>query len=466
MKTLHLAAAAASPDLAGRLHRGHAQSIAIVSTAGRSPVLHPDGLQGYSPVLAVVRQASLAAVPSVEKPAYLVPLLAGLAAVVLLGGGGLAYWTHLKNEARQRIEALGLPTDGVGLRVAIRRGHPELIGAYSRLGVALSDTEGVIESAIESGDATAVATVLSGGARFAHEPNAAQFVELAIGSGDPQVLAALLAGGVKPEDPTFGGPQSLAQRAAMASQWNVLRWVIENRPKDADFADPQGNRLAHYIAFSAVAELVPLAHDRWGVDFTHATANNGAAPLHVAASHKAAAMVTALLAQGCDPLYETSTLMTPLAVAVRSGDDATIAAFVTTPPVVERLLADPGLTTLVDQGLTETVTALVAHGGLNANTVLDNRVSLLGEAVAKRQEALVAALLEHGADANQTFVYSNIEGVTPLMIAAVQGMPSSVKALLDHGASKTATAQNGFSVTLGAQRGGNSEVQALLGIGE
>jgi hypothetical protein len=48
------------------------------------------------------------------------------------------------------------------------------------------------------------------------------------------------------------------------------------------------------------------------------------------------------------------------------------------------------------------------------------------------------------------------------MLAALGGFDSIARVLIDHGAAKDATAQNGFTVKMAAQRGGNAEIIYLI----
>ena len=461
---LDLSGATAGPSLDLAL-RGRPQALDMRAPMTRSRTLVIDRMRGHSPRLHLATRADMPYTSEQD------PLVMGrigvfvtiMVGVLLLAGGGAAYWSHLKAQARHQIEAAELSLDGEGLRAAILGGHSDLIPAFRRLGVKLADTDGVIEAAVIAADPALLGAVLAGGARWANESHAAQMLGYVIHQGDPKMLQALLDAGAKPEDPAFGGPMILSQMAAEAGQWSVLTWVIEHRPKES-FTSQNGDTIAAYLAGADLPQLITLAHNRWGVDFNGPATLNGDTPLHIAAASKSSGVVAKLLAMGCDPSVTNATGITPLQNALTAGDDATLAAFVASKnkSVIEAMLGGTGLESLINAGMAVTTTALLSAGVVTPDAVLDNHVTLLGQAAVKGRETVVEALLEAKADPNLSFAYGNTEGVTPLMLAALGGFDSIARVLIDHGAAKDATAQNGFTVKMAAQRGGNAEIIYLI----
>ncbi len=105
---------------------------------------------------------------------------------------------------------------------------------------------------------------------------------------------------------------------------------------------------------------------------------------------------------------------------------------------------------LIDQG---------ANVNLSATNAM--RVAPLHAAVAARQPAIVRALLAAGADANQP----QQQGWRPLHAAAQNGDLESARLLLDHGADRTARADNNQTAADLAMLKGNAAMVELLEAG-
>jgi len=104
-------------------------------------------------------------------------------------------------------------------------------------------------------------------------------------------------------------------------------------------------------------------------------------------------------------------------------------------------------------GQAEAVEALV-HAGADINAHNPHIGSAVYLAAAGRRDALLSRLLERGADPNLTPVW----GLTPLMVAAVQGNLPAVSALLAHGADPKRTNPAGLSALDLAREAGHAEV--------
>jgi ankyrin repeat protein len=108
-------------------------------------------------------------------------------------------------------------------------------------------------------------------------------------------------------------------------------------------------------------------------------------------------------------------------------------------------------------GQAEAVEALL-KGGANINDHSTGIGSVVYLAVAARRDTLLSRLLERGADPNLTPDW----GLTPLMIAAIQGNLPAVSALLAHGADPVSRNPRGFSAVDLARDAGHTEVARAI----
>lgn len=79
-------------------------------------------------------------------------------------------------------------------------------------------------------------------------------------------------------------------------------------------------------------------------------------------------------------------------------------------------------------------------------------------AFAQRQEALVEYMLLKGASSNAC----TAEGITPLLLATVEGLPRAVEILLKHGADPNLANCEGCTPLMIASRAGNYEIVEQL----
>lgn len=109
----------------------------------------------------------------------------------------------------------------------------------------------------------------------------------------------------------------------------------------------------------------------------------------------------------------------------------------------------------------EAAVELLLQKGADPNAAAANsmRVTALHAAVAGRHTDIALALLRHGADPNAV----QQGGWTPLHQAADHGDAALVRALLDAGASSSATNDAGVTAKSLAEQKGHAEVIALLG---
>src|SRR5438093_1447612 len=220
----------------------------------------------------------------------------------------------------------------------------------------------------------------------------------------PVLLAGLLAGA--------GGSGPSLVDAARNVDREALRALLK-QGANVNATDGAGTTALHWASFRDDLESADLLI-RAGAK-VNATNDLGATPLWTASQNGSETMVKRLLAAGADPNVALLAGETPLMVAARSGS----------PAVVEQLLvkgADPNA------------------GGPGFTG--------LHEAVMRRNERIVAALLDHGADANaplrtwtplrrssRDFNFDpELVGATPFWLAARYREPAIMRLLLKHGA--------------------------------
>ncbi len=215
-------------------------------------------------------------------------------------------------------------------------------------------------------------------------------------------------------------------------------------------------------------------------------------PLHFAIARRASEAARTLLELGADPSSRTAWGLTPLALALRNQDRATVALLkergVRNDPSaamiaddldsMEGILdaeADDGSTkaarsallfTAAHEGMEEAAEILLEYGAdANARTKhlvgeVPAQVSALHFAAMRGHLAAAEVLLDLGAAPNAG---AEDGAPTPLHVAAGAGQLEMVQLLLEGGADREAK-ENGFGATaLGwAEHGGHAEVAALL----
>ena len=244
--------------------------------------------------------------------------------------------------------------------------------------------------------------------------------------------------------------QPLVQ-AAKRNDAAAVRTLLRQRV-DANVTEGDGATALHWAAYhgnTSIADQLIAAGAR--VDAANDLAIT---PLALAADNGHAAIVERLLARGANPNAASETGVTPLMRASRVGSVAAVSA----------LLA----------------------GGAQVNAAeRDRQQTALIWAVAQRHPEIVKALLENGADPKARTVVRRLTvmldqgppgvktarehahqidagGSTALLFAASSGSVASAAALLDHGADVNDTAADGNSALVLAAFAGHGSVARLL----
>jgi ankyrin repeat protein len=206
---------------------------------------------------------------------------------------------------------------------------------------------------------------------------------------------------------------------------------LEKHGVALDDRDEKGRTVLHLAATQRDEKLVTYLLDHG------ASANiadeSGESPLYAAARDNQPAIVAALLAHGADPNLRNHQGQTPLHVAFGAGAwDASAALLDKGARLdVPDTLGRTAIFVCIERGC-PLLDRLAAAGGSFA--VLDNDKNSLLHAAAKfggADSGMAQSLIARGAPINQ----KNIEGRTPLHIAAMQGNYALARLLLDKGAS-------------------------------
>ena len=414
----------------------------------------------FTPSAAVPLQLAAPGTPEAlvpgAAPGMLRMAIALLVALALLGGGGLAGGHfYLNKQAGQHIAAAGYQADADGLLAALSEGHADLIPAFARLGVRVSNTPRSIEAALVSHSLPTLQAVLTGGAQLANEPNRTQFLSEAIESDDAGLLDALLA--IQPADAGQVVPEVV--HAVKGEKWNALVRLAKE-PLFQKFVSTNGETLAHVAALSNSEALIEAVHASAAVDFDAANAQ-GQTPLHVAVARQNAVAVAQLLRLGANPLAPDKAGKSALAQVWENGSDSVLAAMVAQSKVVYQTLEKEDLSGVFKGGYVETTKALLA-AGLPVNQLLANGQTPLACAAQGRDDTVVQALLQAGADPNAVSGAGDVGNVTALMFAAAHDNVLAAKALLQGRANPDVAASNGATARSIASGRGNAELLSLL----
>jgi ankyrin repeat protein len=219
--------------------------------------------------------------------------------------------------------------------------------------------------------------------------------------------------------------------AMKKERWNLARFLVE-RGADVN------------------AQSVAVGQQEEGMGF-------GLTPLMHAAKAKNLELVTLLLDKGADIQARTVTGRTALFFAVQGGLQALVEALLTRGANPNDTDND-GVTPIMYSSTTGVVDALLGKGAdLNARTKAGSSV-LFVLADDHNAAEVIRSLLNRGAEPNR----ADVNGWTPLMVAASYGSVKNVQALLEGGASRSARNNSGETALDIARKEKSAAVVDLL----
>ena len=274
----------------------------------------------------------------------------------------------------------------------------------------------------------------------------------AAGEGHTAVVAALLKAGAPANAVTHGGSVP-AHLAAARGHAEALRLLLDAPGASTEVKDSRGATPLHAAAMYGTPAAVAVLLSKRAAHSPRT--KRGTTPLSLAAKRGHADITSRLLAAGADATEPDGRGMQPLLHAASRGHGATVALLVKQPGVKPDAMSPDGYTALLLAafgGHTEAVTALLA-GGSNPNWKAPP------PAARKRGPSGAGPSSQAPADESAA-----MDGWTPLLVAAQQGSPGVIAALLAKGAQPNMSLpEDGTTpLMLAAQNGHSGAIKALL----
>jgi ankyrin repeat protein len=370
--------------------------------------------------------------------------------LTVLGGGGFyGYGAWQEKQAQALVAESGLELNEDGLLQALAQGRLDLLQAYDTLGIDAADVPRSIEAAVISGQPTVLTAVLDAGALLSNEPNAARLLVLAAATDDVALMQAVLA-----LTPIQADQVGEVFNEVFKNGHGALFEPLSFAPEVQAYRDPNGFALVHFAALVSSNEVLGRMREAKVLDI-QALANNGTTALHLMVGEDKPQTVEWLLNAGLDPLSADRSGNTALSMALDASDASTLAVMAKASEAVSRTLITEHALTVLEEGMTAVVDTLLERGW-SPQATLSNGWTPLAVAASRNHTALMERLLSAGVPINATFVLNDVAGVTPLMLAAVNGHEEAVSILLNGGADRTMQASNGASAWALAERQGHA----------
>ncbi|MFT6864562.1 MAG: ankyrin repeat protein, partial [Akkermansiaceae bacterium] len=353
------------------------------------------------------------------------------------------------------------------------------------------DAEGksLIRITVEKGQSVSLYDLLERGAKLDEKTGATgahwqPLNHLALEKGWVKILTRLLAEGLDPEEVNLDGETLLC--AAVKSAKVSLLPLLKKHGAFFDVAGPDGWRPVHHAIRAENIEML-RALVKNGADVNRLSKHEGKsiAPLSLALQDRDLKYARLLLASGAKPRDE-------LYVVVGFGGEKALERVrllleegaAASPD--RRGLSDSPVALAVRNGEVEIVRALLAGGAAHGQRDPCGQ-KLLHIAVAQGHAAMVALLLENGADSNEPFhpvlsdsfleliqtegvirwALKNSKSITPLMLASDAGNVKVAQTLIAHGASTRKSTMVGESrfwpLTFATRRVDTPMTQVMLG---
>lgn len=381
-----------------------------------------------------------------------------LAVTFLAGLGGAGFYGHGVWQAKQAQALLaesGLELNEDGLLQALEQGRLDLLKAYGTLDIGAADVPRSIEAAVISGQPAVLTAVLDAGAMLSNEPNAARLLVLAAATDDVALMQAVLA-----LTPIQTDQVGEVFNEVFKNGHGALFEPLSFSPEVQAYRDQNGFALVHFAALVSSNEVLGRMREAKALD-VQALANNGMSALHLMVGEDKPQTVEWLLNAGLDPLAADRSGNTALSLALDAPDASTLTVMAKASEVVSRTLITEHAQTVLEGGMTAVVEILLERGW-SPHAALGNGWTPLAVVASRNHVALMERLLSVGTPVNATFVLNDVAGVTPLMLAAVNGHEEAVSILLNGGADRTMQASNGASAWALAEGQGHSALADRL----
>lgn len=381
-----------------------------------------------------------------------------LAVALLAGLGGAGFYGHgvwQVKQAQALVSESGFELSEDGLLQALVQGRLDLLTAYNTLGIDPAEVPRSIEAAVISGQPDLLAAVLDAGALLSNEPNAERLLLLAAASNDVALMQAVLA-----LAPIQADQVGEVFNEVYKNGHGALFEPLSSSPEVQAYRDPNGFALVHFAAMVSSVEVLGRMHEAQVLD-VQALANNGMSALHLMVGEDKPQTVAWLLRAGLDPLAADQSGNTALRTALLASDASTLAVMAKASEAVGRVLINEHAQTVLEEGMTDVVEVLLERGW-SPHVTLGNGWTPLAVAASRNHVDLMERLLAAGTAVNATFVLNDVAGVTPLMLAAVNGHEQAVSILLNGGADRTLQASNGASAWALAEGQGYSALADRL----
>jgi ankyrin repeat protein len=373
-----------------------------------------------------------------------------------LGGGGLyGHGVWQAQQAQALVDESGLELSEDGLLQALVQGRLDLLEAYSTLGIDAADVPRSIEAAVFSGQPDVLTAVLDAGASVSNEPNADRLLVLAAATDDVALMQAVLA-----LTPIQANRVGEVFNEVFKNGHGTLFEPLSLSPDVQAYRDPNGFALVHFAAMVSSTEVLTRMQEAQVLD-VQALASNGMSALHLVASEDLPETVEWLMAAGLDPMATDRSGNTPLALALAASDEQTLALMAKASESASRGLITEHAQTVLEEGMTSVVEIMLDRGW-SPHATLSNGWTPLAVAASRNHVALMERLLSAGTPVNATFVLKDVAGVTPLMLAAVNGHEEAVSILLNGGADRTMQASNGATAVALAEGQGYAALAERL----
>lgn len=423
-----------------------ARALDLQAKGGQAAALD-HAMQAASPVLDLSASVPAPVLSLSQSPMALATTVKGMSRVwswvlalalltVLSGGGFFGYGAWQAKQAHALLAESGLELNEDGLLQALAQGRLDLLQAYDTLGLDAADVPRSIEAAVISGQPALLTAVLEAGALLSNEPNAARLLVVAAATDDVDLMQAVLA-----LTPIQADQVGEVFNEVFKNGHGALFEPLSSAPSVQAYRDPNGFGLVHFAALVSSNEVLGRMLEAKVLD-VQALSNNGMSALHLLVGEDKPLTVEWLLNAGLDPLSADRSGNTALSMALDASDASTLAVMAKASEGVSRTLITEHAQTVLEEGMTAVVEILLDRGW-SPHAALGNGWTPLAVAASRNHVALMERLLSAGTPVNATFVLNDVAGVTPLMLAAVNGHEEAVSILLNGGADRTMQASNG-----------------------